>query len=194
MTETPQDITRLALTPPIRVARLDARKPLSVDLQPDAETRARIAEVLGLEALRKFRFQGELRPLGKRDWELQAHLGATVVQPCAITLVPVATRIDEPVTRRYLAEMPEPEGLEVEMPEDDSAEPLGATIDISVAALEALMLALPAFPRAPGAELPQAAQTQAPPGATPIEEERPKPFAALAALKDKLDRDGGSDR
>lgn len=194
MTETPQDITRLALTPPIRVARLDARKPLAVDLQPDPETRARIAEVLGLEALRKFRFEGQLRSLGKRDWELQAHLGATVVQPCAITLVPVVTRIDEPVSRRYLADMPEPEGLEVEMPEDDSAEPLGATIDISVAALEALMLALPAFPRAPGAELPHTAQTQAPPGATPIEEERPKPFAALAALKDKLDRDGGSDR
>ncbi|TVS00403.1 MAG: DUF177 domain-containing protein [Rhodobacteraceae bacterium] len=187
-------MTELALTPPIRVARLDARKPLAVDLQPDAETRARIAEVLGLEALRKFRFQGELRSLGKRDWELQAHMGATVVQPCAITLAPVVTRIDEPVSRRYLTEMPEPEGLEIEMPEDDSAEPLGATIDISATALEALALALPAFPRAPGAELPQAALTQAPPGATRIEEERPKPFAALAALKNKLDRDGGPDQ
>ncbi len=186
MTDTPQDITRIALAAPVRLAQLDARKPQEFDLRPDAPLRARIAGLLGLEGLRKFRFTGSLRPLGKRDWEVQARLGATVVQACAVTLAPVVTRIDEPVLRRFLADMAEPEGLEIEMPEDDTTEPLGATIDLSVIALEALVLALPAFPRAEGAELPASVLTRVLPGATPVEEDRPKPFAALAALRDKL--------
>lgn len=193
MTESPQDITQIALAAPLRVARLDARKPVEFDLQPDSQLRARIAALLELEGLRKFRFHGVLRPFARKDWELQGHIGATVVQPCAVTLAPVVTRIDEPVTRRYLADLPEPSALEIEMPEDDSSEPLGAEIDLSAAALEALALALPAFPRAAEAELPAGALTQAPPGERPIEDERPKPFAALAALRDKLDPGDRSD-
>lgn len=187
MTETPQDITQIRLATPVRVARLDARKERAFDLQPDAAQRAEIAACLGLDGLRKFRFHGTLRPLGKHDWSLEAQLGATVVQPCALTLAPVVTRIDEAVARRYLTDMPEPAGLEIEMPEDDSAERLGAEIDLSAVALEALSLALPSFPRAEGAELPEMPATASPPGATPLEEERPKPFAVLAALKDRLD-------
>lgn len=150
--------------------------------------RAAIAAALDIRGLRKFSFAGELRPEGRRDWILQAKLGATVVQDCAITLDPVTTRIDEDVTRRYLAEMPEPSGLEVEMPEDDTIEPLGVEIDPSAVALEALLLALPAFPRATGAELaPEGELRAAPAGADPAElDTRPKPFAALAALRDKL--------
>ncbi len=182
------DISEVSLCTPIRVARLDARKPLEFDLQPDAAVRMQIARMLGLDGLRKFRFHGKLRPLGRQDWELKACLGATIVQPCAVTLDPVVTRIDEAVQRRFLAGMPEPEGLEVEMPEDDSAEPLGNAIDISTLALEALALALPAFPRADGAELPEdGTLQQAPPGETPVENTRANPFAALAGLKHKLD-------
>ncbi len=186
MTDTPQDITQIALAAPIRVARLDARKPMEFDLRPEPDIRARIAALLGLDGLRKLRFQGSLQPLGKRDWELRAELGATVEQPCAVTLAPVITRIDEPVTRRFLAEMTEPEGLEVEMPEDDTVEKLGPEIDLSALALEALALALPAFPRAKGADLSEAVLHKAPPGAAPIDEDRPKPFASLAKLRDKL--------
>lgn len=177
------------LIAPLRVSRLAARKPNQIALAPDAATCAAIANYLGITALRKFRFTGVLRPEGRSDWQLRADLGATVVQDCAVTLAPVTTRIDEQVTRRFLADMPQPEGLEVEMPEDDTAEPLGAEIDISALAIEALALALPAFPRAPGAELSPSGQVaHAPEDATPLPESPPKPFAALEALKSTLEQ------
>lgn len=187
VTESPPSIGVVSMIAPLKVARLGGRKTVTIDLQPDAAQRQQIATALGLEALRKFRFQGVLRPFRRGDWELVADLGATVIQPCAVTLAPVTTRIDESVTRRFLADLPEPEGLEVEMPEDDTLEPLGAEIDISAIAIEALSLALPTFPRAPDAALsPSGALDIAPPGAAPLPESRPKPFAGLAALKGKL--------
>lgn len=190
MTSPPGPITSVSLMPTLRVARLGGRKTQHIDLQPDAAQRQQIADLLEIDALRKFRFTAQLRPVGRADWELAGHIGATVVQPCAVTLAPVTSRIDEPVTRRFMADMPAPEGLELEMPEDDSLEPLGAEIDISALAIEALSLALPAFPRADGAELTRTgALIQPPEGHPPLEDERPKPFAGLAALKDALARD-----
>lgn len=172
---------------PLRVARLTARHAHAFNLEPDTAQRALVAEFLQLEALRKFRFTGQLHPLGRSDWELRGDLGATVVQLCAVTLAPVTTRIDEPVTRRFIADLPEPDGPEVEMPEDDTREQLGSDIDISAIAIEALSLALPAYPRAADAELaPDGVLDQAPPGAAPLTESRPNPFAALAQLQGKL--------
>ncbi len=180
-------ITAISLMPPLRVAQLAGRKATQIDLQPDAATRAQIAQMLGLDSLRKFRFTAKLQPFGKSDWEVIGTVGATVVQPCAVTLAPVSTRIDEAVTRRFLANMPAPEGMEIEMPEDDTLEPLGAEIDISAIALEALSLALPAFPRAPTAlEGPEIMLESRPEGAAPIQPEQSKPFAALAELRAKL--------
>jgi uncharacterized metal-binding protein YceD (DUF177 family) len=70
------------------------------------------------------------------------------------------------------------------MPEDDTAEPLPAVIDLEEVLIEALALALPDYPKAPDAKLEQT--VFAPDGKTPISDEETKPFAALAALKDKL--------
>jgi len=170
----------------VRLSRRSDRAPVEVELVPDADLRAPIAARLGLLALRKLRFAGTLIPEGKRDWRLEATLGATVVQPCIVTLAPVTTRIDVPVTRRYLSEMPVlPEGDEIEMPEDDSTEPLPETLDLVQVMVEALALALPLYPRADGAELGDAAY--APPRVAPLTDEDTKPFAALAELKRKLD-------
>ncbi len=189
MSNHPNPLRQVRLTDPLRVSRLTARKTYPITLAPDAAQRAQIAELLQIEALRKFRFDAELRPLGRTDWDLQGKLGATVVQLCAVTLAPVTTRIDEAVLRRFLADLPDPEGLEVEMPEDDTCEQLGAEIDISDIAIEALSLALPAFPRAPEAELsPNGVLQYGPPGAAPLAESRPKPFAGLAILKGKLEQ------
>jgi uncharacterized metal-binding protein YceD (DUF177 family) len=70
-----------------------------------------------------------------------------------VTLTPVRAVIDEPVRRRYVADLPQPDGDEVEMPEDDTLEPMPEVIDLAEVAAEALALALPLYPRAPGAEL-----------------------------------------
>ncbi|TDL83723.1 DUF177 domain-containing protein [Palleronia sediminis] len=178
----------------IRLDRPDRRE-LTFELVPGPEERAALAEALELSALRKLRFAGHLAPEGARDWVLEATLGATVVQPCGITLEPVTTRIDDPVTRRYAAAQtpdrrggeqgPGP-GAEIEMPDDTDTEPLPAALDLAGLMAEALALAVPAFPRAPGAELGEIRATA--PGAAPIEDAALKPFAGLAkALGDAGD-------
>lgn len=160
----------------------DLRTVRDFSIVPDAATREAIAGRLGLDGLRKLRFEGRLSPEGARDWVLEADLGATVVQPCVVTLAPVTTRIDEAVTRRYLADYTEPEGdTEVEMPEDDTAEPLPRALNLDLVMEEALALAAPAFPRADGVELGEAAFTE--PGRKPMSDDDAKPFAGL---RDKL--------
>lgn len=143
-----------------------------------------ISEMLGLSGLRKLRFVGEISAQGKSDWRIDAQLGATVVQPCVVTLEPVSTRIDQPVTRLYLAAYEEPEGSEVEMPEDDTVEPLPKEIDLSAVMIEALALHIPTYPRASDAGLDQTVFTE--PGKSPLTDDDVRPFAGLAALRGKL--------
>ena len=140
-----------------------------------------LAEELGLLGLRTLSFSGEIAPTGRRDFMLTGVLGATVVQPCVVTLEPVTTRLDVPVLRTYVAGFAEPEGDEVEMAEDDSVEPLPAVIDPAAVMAEALALALPLYPRKAGAELGEA--VYAAPGVVPMTDEAARPFAGLAALK-----------
>lgn len=161
-----------------------ARKAVPFVLEPDAPAREAMARDLDISGVRKLRFEGTLVPEGARDWRLSAHLGATVVQPCVVTLAPVTTRIETEVTRRYLADWTEPEGDEAEMPEDDTTEALPARLDLSVVLHEALALVLPDYPRAPDAELPQT--RFAGPGVTPMTDEDARPLAGLAALRDRM--------
>lgn len=167
------------------------REPVDFCLLPDAAARQSAAESLGIEAVRKLRFEGVLEPVGRDDWRLIATLGATVVQPCVVTLTPVTTRIDTEVARTYVADYAEPEGEEVEMPEDDTVEPLPARLDLSGVMLEALALALPDYPRAEGVQFEDA--NFAAPGVAPMTDEEAKPLAGLAALRDRMRRDSEDD-
>ncbi|MBT8413971.1 MAG: DUF177 domain-containing protein [Boseongicola sp.] len=170
----------------------DLKRKAEFDLKPDAAARAAIAERLGIIGVKKLTFSGHLAPTGQADWELTARLGATVVQPCVVTLDPVTTRIDEDTVRRYLADMPEvTDAAEFEMPEDDTAEALPESLDLSVVMEEALALALPPWPRAPGVEPVEIAVTE--PGQTPMSDEDVKPFAALKSLQQKLKNEGPKD-
>ena len=177
----------LPVSHPLRTGALSPRKPTRFDLTPDVTGREAVAQVLGLLSLPKLQFRGEIRPAGKRDFVLEATLTATVVQPCGITLAPVQTDVRDSVVRRYLSDWVEPEGDEVEMPEDDSTEAVPEVIDLGAVLLEALALSLPLYPRAPGAELGEISAT--PPGAEPLRDADLKPFAGLAALKDRLGGD-----
>jgi uncharacterized metal-binding protein YceD (DUF177 family) len=169
----------------LRLAALPTGGPTRFDLAPDAAARAALAERLDLIRLPKLRFTGALHPEGGGGWRLEAELGATVVQPCAVTLEPVTTRIDASVSRRYLAELEEPEaGSETEMPEDETLEPLPEIVDLAEVMAEALSLELPDYPRADSAAF--EGRRAAPPGAAPMTDEETKPFAGLASLRDKL--------
>ncbi|AHM04874.1 hypothetical protein roselon_02556 [Roseibacterium elongatum DSM 19469] len=178
--------------PPLVPGRLSRAAPHQISLQPTAEARAELARALSIDAIRKLRFEGALIPEGKHDWRLDGTLGATVVQPCVVTLVPVTTRIDAPVTRRFLHDMSPPvldDKGEAEMPEDDSAEPLPDRIDPYQIMVEALALNLPDYPRAEGADLGTAVFSE--PGIAPMTDQEAKPLAGLKALRDKLAK--GSD-
>ena len=175
-------------THPLRLADLATARPTSFDLTPTEAERATIAKALDLNALRKLRFAGQLTPRGRTDWDLRADLGATVVQDCVITLAPVTTRIDETVTRQYCADLPDVTATEIEMPQDDTIEPLPTMLDLAAVMIEALSLALPAFPKAPGAELDQV--NYAEPGITAMTDAEAKPFAALQSLKESLENKG----
>lgn len=181
-TQTPREDA--ALPAPIRTATLSARKPTRFDLRPDASLRQGIADSLGLLGLSALRLRGEIHPVGRHDFELQADLTASFVQPCCVTLAPVPGTISETIRRNYLSDWQEPEGVEVEMPEDDTQEPMPEVIDLASVMVESLELALPLYPRAPGAELGEA--VFAGPGAEPLKDADLRPFAGLAALRDRL--------
>lgn len=175
----------------VRVSDLARGKTRTVEIVLDAAARDRIAGDLGLLELRKLRLEGRLTPLGRRDWRFEGQLGATVVQPCVVTLAPVVSRIEEPVARSFVADWQPPEGDEVELPEDVDTEPLGAEIDLGAMMAEALALALPAWPRAEGADLEEAVFTE--PGRAPMTDDDARPFAGLASLRDKLTKENGED-
>ena len=168
----------------LRVADLPQNTETRFGLRPDAGALDEIARELGLLKLRKLSFEGTVTAEGRADWRLQGKLGATVTQPCGITLEPVTTRIDVPVTRLYQRDYREPEATEAEIPEDDGIEPLSQWIDPGAVMLEALDLNLPLYPRLPDAELGEMVVTE--PGVEPMREEDAKPFAGLASLKDRL--------
>ena len=175
-------------TPPrlsFRPADLPNKRETVVDFTASPSLRAELAGEMGVDQIKKLTFKGALRAAGRTDWVLSGHLGATLVQPCVITLEPVTTRIDEPLLRQFIADWQEPEDPEAEMPDDDTSEPLGETIEVLDAVIEALSLAIPAYPRKDGAEL--GAMLHAEPGIEPLNEETVRPFAGLAELKKKMD-------
>ena len=160
----------------LRVAHLSPNRDNEFEIRPDQAARHAIAQELALLDLPALRFAGHVRAAGADEWALNGRLIATVVQPCVVTLDPVQTEISEEVSLIFSPHLAAPDEDEIEMG-DDSLEPLGQTIDIGAIAIEALSLALPTHPRAPGAELDG--------GATDEEEEgddRRKPFAGLADL------------
>lgn len=184
--------TPMPVSHPLRVAALPGRAPVAVDIVPDAAQRSAIADWLELQGLPALSLRGTLVPEGRRDWRLEARLEATVAQPCGISLQTVKTHIGEDVLRRYVAALDPPQEAEMEVPEDDTQEPLPDVIDPAAVMLEALALAVPPFPRRDDAPaLGAAVFTE--PGKTPMRDEDARPFAGLGGLRDRLAaRDGDS--
>jgi len=155
------------------------RKTRHLTYVPTAPEIERLKAEFQLLGLKKAQMSVELIPKGRGDWLLKGQFGASVVQPCVVTLAPVPARIDAPFERLFVTEMPELKpGEESEMPDDDRLEPRPAVLDLSVVFAEVLALELPEWPRAPGAELPVGVQEV---------DEKPNPFAVLQGLKSKLD-------
>ncbi len=170
----------------LRLGDLTTRGATPFSVTISAEERQAIADALGIITIKKLSFSGQLEPIGKSDWALDATLGATVVQGCVITLVPVTTRIDEAVSRRYVTDLPDIMSGEIEMPEDDTIDPLPATLDLAAVMIEALSLALPQYPKAEGATLGEAVFAED--GVAPMSDDEAKPFAELASFRERFEK------
>lgn len=172
--------------PIVDTADLSKSKVTQFLITADADRETQMSHELGVSAVTKLRFEGKIKPHGKRDFLLLGHLGVTVEQPCGVTLDPVRTRIDESVERLFVAGLEESfSDEETEIPDDDRIEPLEATIDLWAIAREHIALVIPAFPRR--ADLDEFEISATPEGAAPLDEDAMKPFAGLAALKAQLE-------
>ncbi|MEM1163344.1 MAG: YceD family protein [Pseudomonadota bacterium] len=157
-----------------------------VDISPASEEIAAIAAVLDLRGLSGVRLKGDLRPSGSEGWHFRGRLTADAVQRCIITLGDVPQRIDTLLERAFLPLTDDDLASEIDLDPDEDDDPDFFTdeIDLGALAVEALALALDAYPRLDGAEI--GSQTATPPGAEPLSAESNKPFAALAKLRDKM--------
>lgn len=144
------------------------------------QERADLAELFGIISIDLLSFSGTITREGEDGLRLKGRLRATVVQSCIVTLRDVKTKLDEVVERLYSPDI-DPEDIDLDSDEEDAVEPLTRTLNIGLVATEATALALPPYPKAKGVGT---GDLIAETGADDPEPE--KPFAALAALRDKL--------
>ena len=188
MTSSAKQPKRKVTDPVLIVAEMPTGREVSFEIVFDSDQKTKAIEQLALVDLQKLRFVGKLTPRGKSDWILSADLGASATQACVVTLEPVRARIDSPVSRVFTSRWEEPDPDSVsEMNGDVESEPVPEIIDLEAIAIEALALALPLYPRKEDAGLDDAVFSE--PGVKPMADEDTKPFAGLAALKEKLEKD-----
>lgn len=152
-----------------------------LDIIADDEERAIVADRLGLLSLQRL----EAHAVLSRDGEkigATGRLKASLEQACVATGEACPAHLDEPFE---LAFVPEPRAgrpdEEVELGESDLDTIFhdGSAIDLGGAVTDTLALALDPYPRSAGAD---AALKEA----GVLTEEEASPFAALAALKEKM--------
>ena len=171
----------------LELRHLVQNRGVNFNLEFSEELISSVVQQLDLAALRKAKFSGTISPLEQGDWLLLGTLGASVEQPCSLTLVPVRTRIDIPVVRKFRKSKLQLSDtmLESETYYDDNDEQLHQEIDILFVFCEALSLEVPDYPRT---ENVVAVTTEyGPPGIAALTDDSVKPFAGLAELKKKLE-------
>ena len=152
-----------------------------VDLVANEKNCTDIADRLGLLSLDRLEAHAVLSRDGQRV-DAKGRLKASLGQACVATGEPVPAHMDEPFELRFI---PEPRGggadEEIELGQDDLDTIFhdGSAIDLGGAIADTLALSLDPYPRSAGAE---AALKEA----GVLTEEEASPFAALAALKNKL--------
>ena len=182
-------MTSNEITHPLRISDIPKATVRPFDIAFTTSEMETVSGILSALSVKKMRIRGEISPSGSKDWILTAQVGATVTQSCVVSLKPVQTRVDVPVTLKYAADYQFNEDDSVsEMDPDENIEPLVDEIDLVIIAIEALALVLPDYPRLENATLETAIFTE--PGAAPMTDDDAKPFASLASLKDKLTKEG----
>jgi uncharacterized metal-binding protein YceD (DUF177 family) len=173
------------------VSDFDHRLPLDqirdgdrIDLSADEGECSAIADRLGMTCLDRLEAHAVLSREGEKI-RATGRVKASLEQSCVATGEPVPAHVDEPFDLIFLPEpkagRPEEE-VELGADELDTMFHDGSVIELGSAIVDSLALALDPYPRSAGAD---AALKEA----GVLSEEQAGPFAALAALKEKL---GGS--
>lgn len=152
-----------------------------IDICANEQERAAVVDRLGLLSLDRLEAHAVLSRDG-RTVRARGRLKALLDQACVATGDPVPAHIDEPFELQFVPEpMASGADEEVELGEGDLDTIFhdGAAIDLGGAIADTLALALDPYPRSAGAN---AALKEA----GVLTEEEASPFAALAALKEKL--------
>jgi len=118
-------------------------------------------------------------------WVVLGWIGGSSARPT------VTTRIDEDVTRTYVADWDAPDADEFEVEAEDTDDPLPDTLDLIDVIIEALALSLPAYPRKADAPAVDTGVTE--PGKAVMTDEDARPFAGLAALRADLEKKAEGD-
>lgn len=158
-------------------------------LVADEEERREIAREFGLLELSALSAELALRHWRREGVEVKGRLRAELTQSCVVTLEPVVQVIDEPFEVRLVPAGSRLAGPEAQKHGEIAVDPTaedppdvysGHFIDLGAIVEEHLALFIDPYPRAPGAELAQAFDTEQDKG-----EERESPFAELARLARK---------
>ncbi len=160
---------------PIAIDSLDDGRATSSIAATAAECAA-LAKRFGLVGLDRLEARIELRRRRGGVIAVNGDLRADITQTCIVTLEPVPARIEESFAVSYTREHRHVAVHEVALdPDAEQPEPVdGGAIDLGELTAQQLSLALPPYPRAPGAQF------------DPIdsgEAAAAKPFAGLARLK-----------
>ncbi|MGC6401458.1 YceD family protein [Sphingomonas sp. FW199] len=139
---------------PQRIDRIGTA-PTTVTISAEADERERLAARFGLIAVDTLSAEFALRRQGA-DVLADGRVIAEVAQPCIATGEPVAARIEEPVSLRFVPEAdldaaPADE-VEIDAEAADTLFYTGGAIDLGEAAAETMALALDPYPRSPAAE------------------------------------------
>ncbi len=160
-----------------------AARPVSLKARPE-ECRA-LARRLGLEELKALSAEITLRREASELVVAEGSITAEVTQRCVVTDEPFEALVETEFQRRYLlGRAAVGEQVDIDPEAEDPPEPLGSEdLDLGEVVAEELALTLDPYPRKPG--LPPLDYSVGEEGAVADEEEKIKPFAALAALKGK---------
>jgi uncharacterized metal-binding protein YceD (DUF177 family) len=151
----------------------------------DAE-RALIAQWLDIPSVQALTAELTLQRTGASEAAVRGTIHAKAELICGVSLEPFIETLDIPVEAAF--RRPPAHGLdaaesasgdpEINLDEDEPREWTHHGIDLGALVVEELSLALPDFPRKPGAELPGDLTD-------PADEPPPNPFAVLKGLADK---------
>jgi len=164
-----------------------------VTVSPDATALKTLAGAYDLEAVRDLKAEFILKPYRKAGVRVVGPVHATISQICVVSLEPFDSSLKIDVDRTFEPQSSRPRKIrdlnddgEIEIDLESLDPPdviLDGVLDLGAVICEELALSLDPFPRKPGAEFEgdkaeDVIVTEEP-------EEKPSPFAALKALKDK---------